>query len=92
MTGHRDTVIVAYDIASNKRRRSIRAILSEWRVAGQKSVHVCWMTRERAESLFVELCVVADPARDKLLLAFVQDVIFQTSATDGLQTLLVSQH
>lgn len=92
MTEHRKTVIIAYDIASNKRRRSIRAILSEWRVAGQKSVHVCWMTHERAESLFVELCVVADPDKDKLLLAFVQDVVFQTAATDGLQSLLVSQH
>lgn len=92
MTEHRATVIIAYDVASNKRRRSMRAILSEWRVAGQKSVHVCWLSRERAESLFVELCAVADPTEDKLLLAFVQDVVFQTTATDGLQSLLVSQH
>lgn len=89
MKADRQYVIVAYDIACNSRRRAVLRVLSEWRVSGQKSVHVCWLTREKAESLFVELCAVVNPEQDKLLLAFSRDVVMQTSATEVLAGLVV---
>jgi len=88
MSEERACAVVAYDIASNRRRRRVRKVLSEWRVAGQKSVHVCWISRRKAESLFIEICDEIDPDEDRLLMAFSQGVVFQTAATDAISTLV----
>ncbi len=63
--------IVAYDIACNRRRRRVRAVLAEWRVDGQLSVHACLLTSVQAEELFSHLAAEIDPAQDRLLLAWV---------------------
>jgi CRISPR/Cas system-associated endoribonuclease Cas2 len=63
--------IVAYDIACSRRRRRVRGVLAEWRVGGQLSVHECRLTTVQAEELFTHIATEVDPARDRLLLAWV---------------------
>lgn len=63
------SVIIAYDIRSNKTRRSVLKILREWRLDGQKSVHECRLTKPKAEELFVQLGSSIHAQDDSLLLA-----------------------
>ncbi len=63
------SVIVAYDIRSNKNRRSVLKILREWRLDGQKSVHECRLTKSKAEELFLQLGASIHARDDSLLLA-----------------------
>lgn len=91
MTGQRLQIIVAYDIADASRARKVRKILSEWRVAGQKSVHICWLSRSLSESLFVDLCSVVNRNEDRLLMTPIRGVIYQTSATEAMTHLVEVQ-
>lgn len=63
-------LVIAYDISSNRRRRRVHRILSEWRIDGQLSVHECRLTRTQAEELFLQLGEAIDPQTDSLLLAW----------------------
>jgi len=64
------SVIVAYDISSNKTRRLIYKILKVWRIDGQKSVHECRLTNRQAEELFVEINEPVDQDSDRLLMVW----------------------
>lgn len=69
----RKPVIVAYDVADNRRRRQIQRTLREWRLDGQRSVCECRLTDAEAEELFVQLGAILDTGTDRLLLAWVHE-------------------
>jgi CRISPR/Cas system-associated endoribonuclease Cas2 len=64
------TAVIAYDIASNRRRRAVLRVLREWRIDGQYSAHECRLGRREAEELFLQLGALIDPLSDRLLLAW----------------------
>ena len=66
----RQTALVAYDIASNRRRRAVLRVLRQWRIDGQFSAHECRLTEEEATELFLQLVQMIDPMSDRLMLAF----------------------
>jgi len=69
MAGH---VVFAYDIACNRRRRSIHRILQRWRIDGQQSVHECRLGRGEAEELYLQLVESICPRTDRLLLVWLR--------------------
>lgn len=66
----RRDALIAYDIASNRRRRRVLYLLRRWRIDGQLSVHECRLSAAEAEELFLQLMTLLDPLADRLLLAF----------------------
>jgi CRISPR-associated protein Cas2 len=69
--GRSRTLIIGYDISDNKARNRVFQILKQWRMDGQKSVHVCRMTRTKADELFLKIGCLIDPKTDSLLFAWV---------------------
>jgi len=69
VAGH---VVFAYDIACNRRRRSIHRVLRRWRIDGQKSVHECRLDRGEAEELYLQLAESICPRTDRLLLVWLR--------------------
>jgi CRISPR-associated protein Cas2 len=69
----RRLAIVAYDIASNRRRRAVLRVLARWRLEGQKSVHECRLDPEEAAELYLQLRELIDPDNDHLLLVWSPD-------------------
>ncbi|MFB6259758.1 MAG: CRISPR-associated endonuclease Cas2 [Thiohalorhabdaceae bacterium] len=68
----RNAAVIAYDIASDHRRRRIHRILLAWRLDGQKSVHECLLSASEARELFIQLAGETDPDHDRLLLAWLE--------------------
>lgn len=65
--------IIAYDIASNRRRGRALRLLKRWRLSGQKSVHECQLDTDEATELYLQLGELIDPATDHLLLVWSPD-------------------
>ena len=66
----RKAAIIAYDIASNKRRRRVFRCLKAWSLDSQYSLFECKLTRREAEELFIQLSDLIDEDEDTLLLAW----------------------
>jgi CRISPR-associated endonuclease Cas2 len=66
----RREVIIAYDVQSNKRRRSVHRCLCKWRLDSQYSVFECRLSAREAEELFLQLTALIDEKGDKLMLAW----------------------
>ena len=69
----RKPAVIAYDIASDKRRRRVARCLKTWRLDGQYSVFECRLTEREAEELFLQLIDLIDPDTDALLLAWMDN-------------------
>jgi CRISPR-associated protein Cas2 len=69
----RKPAVIAYDIASDKRRRRVARCLKSWRLDGQYSVFECRLTEREAEELFLELIDLIDTDTDALLLAWMDE-------------------
>lgn len=69
----RQPAVIAYDIASDKRRRRVARCLKTWRLDGQYSLFECRLTEREAEELFLELIDLIDPVTDALLLAWMDN-------------------
>ncbi len=68
----RHSMIIAYDISSNKNRYQARKILKEWSLDNQKSVYECRLSKTQAEELFLQLSDCLDHQTDKLLMARIE--------------------
>lgn len=66
----RRLAVIAYDIASNRRRRAALRVLKRWRLDGQRSLHECRLDRSEATELYLQLSELIDPATDRLLLTW----------------------
>ncbi len=69
----RRSALIAYDIASNRRRRQVHRRLQAWRLDSQYSVFECRLTLREAEELLLQLTELIDPRRDKLLFAWLDE-------------------
>jgi len=65
-------IVFAYDISQRKARQRIHRILKAWRLDGQKSVHECRLTEDRAGEIFDDLARSVDPKTDSLFMAWVE--------------------
>lgn len=63
--------LVAYDIASNRDRARAHARVLQHRADGQYSAHLCPLTEHEADELLLDLAVLIDPCRDRVLLAWI---------------------
>lgn len=59
-------VMVAYDVADNRRRRRVAKILEDYGVRVQKSVFECDLDQSRLTNLIVELRRAVNRKRDKI--------------------------
>jgi CRISPR-associated protein Cas2 len=66
----RKPVIIAYDIRSNKNRSRVRKILQDWKLDGQKSVCECFLSRNEAEELVLQISSYIDRTSDNILIAW----------------------
>lgn len=69
----RHLAIIAYDVASDRRRGRMLRVLKRWRLDGQKSVHECNLSAVEATELYLQLRELIDPECDRLLLAWSPD-------------------
>lgn len=69
----RRSAVVAYDIASHRRRRAMLRAIRRWRLDGQLSMHECRLSRDEATELYLQLAELIDPASDRLLLVWSPD-------------------
>lgn len=69
----RQPAVIAYDIASNKRRRRVARCLKTWRLDGQFSLFECRLSEAEAHDLFLQLTDLIDPEQDSLLLAWMDN-------------------
>lgn len=69
----RKPVVIAYDIANNKRRRRVARCLKTWRLDGQFSLFECRLTDTEAQELFLQLIDLIDTDEDHLLLAWMDN-------------------
>ena len=65
------TVLVAYDICAEDRRRHALRVARNWRLDGQKSVHECRLTNAEATALYGEIAARLAPRLDHLMFAWV---------------------
>lgn len=63
---YRTVYLICYDISQPKRQRKVRERLAGWRLAGQKSVFECWMTRSELDQTIEQIKPWLDPAQDRL--------------------------
>ena len=69
----KQSVIVAYDISSNKTRTKVRKLLREWSFDNQKSVYECRLSEKDAEELFLQLSELLNHTTDRLLMAWLNN-------------------
>lgn len=63
----RTLTLIAYDIASNRKRAQALKAVRAFGVDGQKSVHECALTEAERRELKRRLKDIADPRTDRLL-------------------------
>lgn len=62
----RDLYLICYDVSCPRRWRRVHRLLAGFRVAGQKSVFECLMTRGELELCVAQLRELIDPAEDRV--------------------------
>lgn len=60
--------LLAYDVASDRRRARVLKAVKAHGIGGQKSAHECWLSRAERRELMRRLAALVDPAADRLLL------------------------
>lgn len=63
----RHLFLIAYDIASSRRRRIARRLIKGNSVGGQKSLYECWMTQAELQSAMSALRKMIDPVEDRIV-------------------------
>lgn len=66
----RRSVVIAYDIVSDKRRRQVFRCLQGWKLDSQYSLFECQLAQREAEELFLQLTGLINEDEDTLLLAW----------------------
>lgn len=66
----RRSVVIAYDIVSDKRRRRVFRCLQGWKLDSQYSLFECQLAQREAEELFIQLTDLIDEEEDALLLTW----------------------
>ena len=79
----RKAAIIAYDIASNKRRRQVFRCLKSWSLDSQYSLFECNLTQAEAEELFIQLGALIDHDEDTLMLAWLDKKRQARALTEG---------
>lgn len=62
----RDLFLFCYDVSCRRRWRRVHRLLAGYRVAGQKSVFECLMTRAEVDATVAQLRELIDPAEDRV--------------------------
>ena len=63
----RHLFIIAYDIASAKRRRRALKAVKANAIGGQKSLYECWLTAGELQQAMATLRQLIDPAEDRVV-------------------------
>lgn len=61
----RTLYLVCYDVGDPVRLRRVGRFVRAWRVAGQKSVHECWLTPAELREISTKLEAMLDPEADR---------------------------
>lgn len=64
--------LLAYDIASDARRRAVLRVLKRWRLDGQKSVHECRLDAQQATELYLQVVEMVCIETDRVLLVWME--------------------
>lgn len=64
----RHLFLIAYDIASPKRRRKVLDVIKGYACGGQKSLYECWLSTGELQGVLQSVRILIDAGEDRLLI------------------------